>query len=204
MKRFATMLLGIALSIGAVAATAPVTCIAPDGSVLAYTAPAPVVVTPPPVNTGIVYGYRNGVLSWGGDFTQGNTSVNYRDTVGDPGSLDIAFTSTAAYGLYLPYFGQPSANFLIPNPGYKALTFALKPTKAGARFTVMFVRSNDAPTNCVAILSPAPTVGQFTTYTLALSDLCVATDAQLYKFVLQDATGATSNKWYLKDLGFVF
>lgn len=185
-------------------AAAPLTCTDAAGNLFSFTLAAvvpPPVVTPPPV-PGVTYGYKDGAFTWGGDFTQNNTSVDYKDTAGDPGHLDIAFTSTQAYGLYLPYFGPSTANFLIPNPGYTSLTLALKPTQAGGKFTVMFVRSNDVPTNCVVNLSPAPVVGQFTVYTLSLKALCVDTDAKLYKFVLQDQSGH-SNKWYMKDLGFV-
>lgn len=185
------------------AATAPTTCTAPDGSVLSYTAPGVVVAPPtPPPASGIVYGYQNGVFSWGGDFTQTGTSVNYHDTVGDPGRQDIAFSSSVQWGLYLPYFGSQSANYLIPNPGYKALTFGLKTTRAAGPFTVYFIRSGDLPTNCSVTLSPAPQPGVWVTYTVSLASLCVATDKQLYKFGLQDHSGVAPTVWYMRDLGF--
>lgn len=203
-----------ALMLGLLASTAfaasPLTCTDAAGNLFSFTVASPVVVTPPvvsPPSTGVVWGYKNGVMSWAGDFTQQNTTVNYHDTVGDPGSQDILFTQSASWGLYLPYF---SGNFSYPNQGFKALTIDLKPTLPGQAWQLFFITVGDnaLPNICTVVVpgkyGAATKVGGWATYVIPLKDVCQDAAASLYKFGLQDQTpgSPSKNAWYIRNMGF--
>lgn len=166
--------------------------------------PPPVVVPPvivPPVSV-TAWGYRAGVWSWANDFSFA-ARANYADTVGNAPGTDIAVTLLGAWGGWLPVM---AANFVYPTAGYTKLTFALKPTRVGQKWNVYFVGVGDValPAGCgrdVLAYGPAPVAGQWATYTIPLADLCVL-GKSVYKFAIQDQTGASVNTWYVNDVGF--
>lgn len=166
----------------------------------------------PPTATSWVY--YNGKFSWGGDWSAGATA-NYADTTGKPlsGATDIAMTLTSSYGMWIPYApigvaGLPSFDA----SAYTKLTFALKPTVAGQKWSLYAVQApagetftqgcviNDISTYGTAV------VGQWTTYTVPLSVLCVgnglAVGTTLRKLGLQDQSGSVGNKWDIDNVGF--
>jgi hypothetical protein len=155
---------------------------------------SPPVVTPPIVTPpGIFWLYRNGVKTLAGDFTQQGTAVDYATGT---------FSSTAKWGLWLPYF---AANYALPNFGYKSLLLSLKPTIPGQDWTIAFTRAGDIPTNIVKPISaygPKPVMGVWADYVIPLADLGVDKDPALYKFGLQDQTGAVPNRWQFNNVGF--
>jgi len=170
--------------------------------------PAPViVVTPPPVVTppasATAWGYHAGVWSWATDYSFA-VKVNYADTVGNAPGKDIAVSLTNAWGGWLPVM---AANWKYSTAGYTKLTFSLKPTVANQQWAVYFVGAGDValPAGCgkdVLKYGPAPVVGQWATYTIPLSDLCVGGGIDVYKFGIQDKTGLSVNTWYVNDAGF--
>lgn len=171
---------------------------------VAVTPAPPVVVVPPIVVTGpTAWGYHNGVWSWAGDYSYA-AKINYADTVGSPPATDIAVTLTSAWGAWQPFM---AANWKYSTVGYTKLTFSLKPTRAGQHWNVFFVGVGDValPAGCgkdVLKYGPAPVVGQWAAYTVPLADLCVGGGIDVYKFDIQDQTGAAVNTWYVNDVGF--
>jgi hypothetical protein len=145
--------------------------------------------------------YYNGSFDWPGDFDFAAVA-NYSDTSGDPlsGARDIKVTSSP-YGGWLPY----AQNWDFNSAPYTKLTFSLKPTRAGQRWQVYFVKVGDIPVGIaldVSSYGPAPVVGQWATYTIPLKDLGVL-GKPIYKFAIQDQTGANGNTWYVDNVGFV-
>lgn len=172
---------------------------ASDGAVITYT-PAVIVTAPPP---GAAWFYFGGQSSFVQDFSY-SVSVNYKDVNGAPlsGSNDIAVKISGQWGGFQPVF---ASNYAWPTTGYSKLTFALKPTIAGESFSTYFTGVGDVNLNCgvdIAKYGPAPTVGQWGTYTIPLADLCVSGKA-VYKFAIQDKTGKTGQTFYLDNIGFV-
>lgn len=176
------------------------------GQTVAVT-PAPVVVVPPPVvippTASVAWGYHAGVYLWALDYSFA-TKINYADTVGNAPGNDIAVTLTGAWGGWLPVM---AANWKYSTAGYTKLTFSLKPTRVGQKWNVYFVGVGDVnlPAGCgkdVLTYGPAPIAGQWATYTVPLADLCVGGGIDVYKFAIQDQTGAAVNTWYVNDVGF--
>lgn len=185
--------------------TAVVTC---QG--MAVTLPATPPVTTPPVVTppaaGTFWIYRQGVFNWGGDYSFGGLTVNYKDTVGKPGSFDIACSLHGQWGGFLPYAGGTVPLWNFDATPYNALTFAFKPTLANQTAQVYFVKVNDVPVGVVVDpfsgkYGPKPQVGTWASYSIPLADLGVK-GTSVYKFAIQDQTGSSSNVFYLDDIGF--
>jgi hypothetical protein len=148
--------------------------------------------------------YANGLFDWPGDYSFAAT-VDYSDTSGEPlsGAYDIKITLISAWGAWLPY----AQNYDFNSKPYTKLTFALKPTVSAQQWNVYFVAAGDVSlangcTQNVLNYGPAPVVGQWGTYSIPLSALCVA-GTSIYKFAIQDQTGLSSNEWYVDNVGFV-
>ena len=144
--------------------------------------------------------YYNGVFDWPGDYSYAATP-NYADTSGAPlsGPHDIKMTSSA-WGGWLPY----ALNWDFNSAPYSKLTFALKPTRSDQTWQVYFVKVGDVPVGIaidVAKYGPTPVAGKWATYTVPLSVLGVA-GTSIYKFAIQDQTGANGNTWYIDNVGF--
>ncbi len=167
-------------------------------------APAPAVPAAPTAGAGTFWVYANGLFDWPGDYSFAAT-VDYTDTSGQPlsGAYDIKVTLNAVWGGWLPY----AQNYDFNSKPYTKLTFALKPTVSAQQWDVYFVGVGDVSlasgcTQNVLNYGPAPVVGQWATYTIPLSALCVA-GTSIYKFAIQDQTGLSSNVWYVDNVGFV-
>jgi hypothetical protein len=151
--------------------------------------------------SGTSWVYHDGGFDWPGDYDFAAVA-NYSDTSGDPvsGAHDIKMTS-APYGGWLPY----AQNWDFNSAPYTKLTFSLKPTRTGQRWQVYFVKVGDTPVGIALDVShygPTPVVGQWGTYTIPLQDLGVL-GKPIYKFAIQDQTGASGNVWYINNVGFV-
>lgn len=163
------------------------------------TVPDPTVVPTPSVH----WLYHAGVKTLAGDFTQAGTAVDYFDISGAPadGPTDILFTSSAAYGLFLPYFAP---NYALPNPGWKNFLISVKTTIPGENWKIYFEKVGDLPTGVEVMLAPkygpAHVPGQWGSYVVPLADLGVAGDAALYKCGLQSSF-AGNTRVYFNDLG---
>jgi hypothetical protein len=169
---------------------------------------------PPPPPSDAQWGYNAGQWTWAGDYSS-NAVANYHDTQGGPlsGSTDIAVQVVGAWGLWQPYMCQ-DAHAPMPEctglwsystAGMTKLTFSLKPTVADQQWSVYFMGVGDKNLNCaknVLSYGPAPVVGKWATYTVALSALCVGGGIDIYKFAIQDQTGLGSNTWYVDNVGF--
>ncbi len=154
-----------------------------------------------PAASGTSWVYYNGTFDWPGDFDFAAVA-NYSDTGGAPlsGTRDIMVTSSP-YGGWLPY----AQNWDFNSARYTKLTFSLKPTRAGQTWQVYFVKINDVPVGIsidVSKYGPTPVEGQWGTYTIPLSVLGVL-GQPIYKFAIQDQTGASGNVWYIDNVGFV-
>jgi hypothetical protein len=161
--------------------------------------PAP---TPPPA--GVSWGYYNGKFEWATDFSYAAT-IGYNDTSGAPesGTMDIKVISQA-WGAWQPVM---SDTFSWSTKGYTKLRFDLKPTHSGQTWNVFFVGVGDKalPGSCgpsVLKYGPVPVVGKWATYEVPLSDLCVGGGIDVYKFDIQDQTGAANNTWYVDNVGY--
>jgi hypothetical protein len=153
---------------------------------------------PTTANTSWVY--YNGVFDWPGDYSFA-ASADYVDTSGSPmsGAHDIKITSNA-WGGWLPY----ALNWNFNAAPYSKLTFSLKPTRTDQTWQVYFVKVGDIPVGIaidVTQYGPTPVAGQWGTYTVPLSVLGVA-GTSIYKFAIQDQTGANGNTWYVDNVGF--
>lgn len=150
--------------------------------------------------------YYNGVFNWGGDYSYALTP-DYKDTSGNPvsGAYDIKMTNSASGG-WLPYAGGTVPMWNFDDSPYTKLTLTLKPTMPNQTWNLYFIKVGDIalPPSCTVNLTsfgPAPVVGQWATYTVPLSTLCVS-NTSVYKFGLQDSTGH-ANTWYADNVGFV-
>jgi hypothetical protein len=173
------------------AAVAPVPVITP------VPAPAPI----PAPTSAASWVYYNGVFDWPGDYSFA-ASPDYTDTSGAPlsGAHDIKVTSSS-WGGWLPY----ALNWKFNAAPYTSLTFSLKPTRSDQTWQVYFVKVGDIPVGIaidVAQYGPQPVAGQWGTYTVPLAALGVA-GTSIYKFAIQDQTGANDNTWYIDNVGFV-
>jgi len=167
--------------------------------------------------------YQDGAFNWAGDFSYG-ANIDYSDTSGGPlsGSHDIKVSITTAYGAWQPYgcgnspytsasggsmAGECAATFEFINPGYRSLTFAVKPTVANWSGDIYFMGVGDVGLNCTKNLPGSygpnpPVANQWNVYTVPLSDLCVAAAPTLYKFAIQDQTGLGNTVFYIDNVGF--
>ena len=151
--------------------------------------------------SGTSWVYYDGIFDWPGDFDFAAVA-NYSDTSGAPlsGSHDIMMTSSP-YGGWLPY----AQNWDFNSAPYTKLTFSLKPTRAGQTWQAYFVKVGDVPVGITINVSeygPTPVAGQWGTYTIPLSVLGVL-GQPIYKFAIQDQSGASGNVWYIDNVGFV-
>lgn len=183
--------------------------------------PAPPATTPPaPSGKVQLWVYSSGYFQWAGDYSFALDSLSYTDTSGSPLSppYDIKVVSEP-YGGWQPYgcgsewqsqrvegVAVCAALFEWKNPGYTALTFAIKPTVANWSGNVYFVGVGDVSLNCGQSLPGdygpnPPLANQWNVYTVPLSDLCVAATATLYKFAIQDQTGS-QDTWFIDNVGF--
>jgi hypothetical protein len=164
--------------------------------------PAPTPIpTPVPTTAAAAWVYYNGVFDWPGDYSFA-ASPDYTDTSGAPlsGAHDIKVTSSS-WGGWLPY----ALHWNFNAAPYSSLTFSLKPTRSDQTWQVYFVKVGDIPVGIaidVTQYGPTPVVGQWGTYTVPLKALGVA-GTSIYKFAIQDQTGANDNTWYIDNVGFV-
>jgi hypothetical protein len=148
--------------------------------------------------------YYNGSFDWPTDYSFA-ASLDYRDKTGEPrsGAYDIKVQVTGAWGGWSPV----ANNFVFNDKAYNHLTLSLKPTVANQTWKIYFVGAGGQPlanecTRSVNAYGAAPVLGQWKTYTIPLSDLCVAGDAAVYKFAVQDTTGLSDNTWFVDNVGF--
>jgi hypothetical protein len=158
--------------------------------------------TPTPVPTGTFSVYSNGVFNWAGDFSW-NASINYKDTVGKPGALDIAVSITSAYGGFQPY-AQGGAFDTSP---YKYLQYCAKPTRSGQVFGMGFAAAGDVGDGGIVNIGagtaygPSPTAGQWGCYKIPLADFKL-TNPSILKFSVADGSGAATNTYYIDSIAF--
>jgi hypothetical protein len=145
--------------------------------------------------------YKNGQFNWAGDYSW-LASINYKDTVGDPGNTDIAVSITGQWGGFQPYAqgGQ------FDTSPYKYITFTAKPTVAGQVYGMGIAATGDVADGVSVTVGggtygPAPVVGQWSTYNVLLADFKL-TNPLILKFAIADGTGNPTNLFYLKDVGF--
>jgi hypothetical protein len=191
------------------------------------TDPPPVTSPPATSSSSVAWGYFNGTFNWGGDYSW-NVSLNYQDTSGEPlsGAHDLKVSLTGQWGGWQPYMcselGEPLtacvAQYDYPLAGFTYLTVSLKPTVANQQWSAQFVAVGDTGIPCnyanpanagagvnITAYGPAPVAGQWGTYKIPLSAFCVGSgtsNANVYKFHIQDQTGLSSNTWYVDNVGF--
>jgi hypothetical protein len=156
--------------------------------------------------------YYNGVLNWGGDWSWQVTSINYKDTAGAPlsGSYDVAVSNLQSGG-WQPYVNsncQQNLSLCFDTRPYNYLIFSLKPTRANQIWASGFMSSGDTPdgillSNIAQYCSGGsnPPVGQWESCKIPLSAYGF-TDLTILKFMIQDVTGASSDLWYVDNVGF--
>lgn len=196
-------------------AAAAETFTASDGAKITYT-PAPAVANPPPppppVVPPVVPGplafavYKDGAFSWQGDYSYPKPplTIDLKDKSGSPpsGTFDIRIMPNGGqWPAWQPFANDPQQSW--STAGLKALVFKLKPTAAGQGYHVLFLYAHDVSTNCPVELAPkygpAPVQGVWASYSIPLSDLCVA-GKDIYKFAVQQYTGSAD--WFMADVGF--
>jgi aryl-phospho-beta-D-glucosidase BglC (GH1 family) len=201
------------------------TCVAANNcSSTSTPPPPPPSPVPPPGGTGSAgsafWVYRNGVFSWGGDYSS-NATPNYKSTAGNPetGSYDISVAVTGAWGLWQPYAGGTVPTWDFNAAGYNYLTLDLKPTVTGQVWHLYFMQVGDkliigpnggAEVVDVSKYGPAPVVGKWATYKIPLSAVLTQHSTGsavlvtgVYKFAIQDQTGRSRNTWYVDNVGFI-
>jgi len=175
----------------------------------------PPVVAPPVAGTSWVY--HNGVFLWPGDWSGAASTINYADTVGKPGSKDIAFKTNAAFGFWLPYppissaTQQPSFN----TSSYNNLTISIKPTSAAQTYSLGAYRytvtngqfegdiSTGAGVSDVGkYCSPKLAAGSWSVCSIPLSAIQASNLSTFYKFIFQDQSGQAGLTTYLDAVGF--
>ena len=150
----------------------------------------------------IAWVYHDGRFLWSGDYSF-NANALYTDNGGGPpdGRHDIKVTVTGPWGGFQPF----ARNWEFDLRPYACFTFALKPTVPEQTIRVYFEGSGDilAGTFVDALkYGPTPLVGQWSTYTIPLSELGIA-GRHVAKFAIQDQTGLPNNVFYLADIGFL-
>jgi hypothetical protein len=88
---------------------------------------------------------------------------------------------------------------------YNYLQFAFKPSRANQAAEVYFMLVGDKPVGFGVDpfkYGPAPVPGQWGVYTIPLADIGVAR-TKIYKFAIQDKTGAKDNVFYVNDVMFL-
>lgn len=157
---------------------------------------SPPVVTPP-VNTpsgnpGQVY---VGKFLWPGDWSF-QAAPNYTDK--DPqGNTCMSFTTTGPWGGWLPYAPNQDLN-ITP---YTSLQFDVQSTVAGQNLQLQFDAAGDTP-NGVAVVVQGSSPGTWATVTIPLYKFKLTTK-DILKFSIQDETGKTGVKTYLRNVSFV-
>lgn len=146
--------------------------------------------------------YDDGAFSWPSDLSFSATP-NYMDTTGAPlsGSYDIKVTLTGAFGGWAPL--APGNRFDVT--GYKSIRFALKPTRTDQQWSCLLQKTDGVVATMSANVldyGPAPIVGKWGVYTIPLEDL-ESPGAPVYKLIISDQTGVTSNYWYVDNVGFL-
>lgn len=193
---------------GTLQVNTPVDLDALAAAIVKLSAP-PVVTIPPPVvtptNDTTFWVYKDGVYSWGGDYSFAATA-NYSDSYGIPSGHDIAVTVTKPYGGFLPYAGGTVPQWNFDDSPYNYLVFDFKPTIDGQKAQVYFVKVGDIPVGVVVDpfngkYGPKPVKGVWGSYKIPLTDLGVQ-DVSVYKFAIQDQTGLTGHIFYLNNIGF--
>jgi hypothetical protein len=169
---------------------------------LAAASAAPRVMPSTPAGRPAFWVYAHGHFAWPGDYSYAAVP-DYRDRSGGaPGGFrDIKVTLTGKWGGWQPFSPHWSFN----SRPYSELTFALKPTVAGQRWSCQFVKIHDVPVGIsvdVARYGPAPVAGRWATYTIPLAALGVV-GQPIYKFAIQDQTGRARNVWYIDNVGFI-
>lgn len=189
---------------------APGTYTLPAGSTIVV---PQAVVTPPPATASWIY--HNGQYFWGTDWSSGGTA-NYSDTSGAPvsGTKDIAFTTSAQWGLWTPVAPNNAAGIpAFDASPYTHLTLSLKPTRAVQVWSLYAVPGPDGETfvpgtvvDDISVYGPAPAIGKWGTYLIPLSVLGVgkglAVGTNLRKLGLQDQSGPAGNAFFIDAVGF--
>jgi hypothetical protein len=155
--------------------------------------------------------YKNGKFAWPGDYSY-QATVDYKDKAGKPDgeTYDIAVTLNGQWGAWQPY----ASGMNYDRTGRTNLVFKLKPTK-GTGFSLQFLKVGDkpmrvSPTNGgqlsvdISKYGPAPTPGQWGSYSVPLDD--VVKDAgvvlqNFYKFAIQNQSGLGDDVYYIADVG---
>jgi len=155
--------------------------------------------------------YYNGVFNWGGDWSFA-ASANYKDTAGVPieGAFDIVITAQQ-WGGWQPYVSancQSNISQCFDTTPYKYLIFSAKPTVANQVFDVGFMSAGDTPdgqtifnTSSYCSGGSNPALGQWESCKIPLSAFAL-TDTTILKFWISDQSGASSNHFYLDNVGF--
>ena len=169
---------------------------------------------------GIVsWAYKNGVFSWPGDWSGDAVTLNYQDTVGDPGIEDVSVHVNSSWGYWLPYCPQDGPTihgYTVPScdvSTYAAITMQLKATIPNQTWSLAIFKYtivngelvDDTIVGGVGDLTPyggPALVGKFVTYTIPLSELGASGLTTMYKFLLQDQTGRSGQTWYINQVGF--
>jgi len=164
--------------------------------------------------------YHNGVFSWPGDWSGDVVTLNYHDTIGDPGTEDLSVHVNSPWGFWLPYCPQVGPDidgYKVPScdvSSYSGITLQLKATIADQKWSLTIFKYNivngvlkdDTVVGGVDDLTPyggPAKVGHFVTYTVPLSDMKASGLKTMYKFMLQDQSGKTGQTWYVNNVGFV-
>jgi hypothetical protein len=163
--------------------------------------------------------YKDGVFNWPGDWSGSEAQINYKDTVGDPGTEDIAVKVEAPWGFWLPYcpqVGPTIAGYRVPScdlAPYTSITMRMKATIAKQTWSLTIYKYNvvDGQLKADTVVGSVPNlapyggdaeVGKFVTYTVPLADLGASGLTTMYKLLLQDETGLTGQTWYVNDVAF--
>jgi hypothetical protein len=164
--------------------------------------------------------YHDGVFRWPGDWSGDVVTLNYHNSVGDPGTEDLSVHVNSPWGFWLPYCPQVGPDidgYKVPScdvSSYSGITLQLKATIADQKWSLTIFKYNivngvlkdDTVVGGVDDLTPyggAAKVGEFVTYTVPLSDMKASGLTTMYKFMLQDQTGKTGQTWYVNAVGFV-
>jgi hypothetical protein len=161
--------------------------------------------TPPPASPGSGAVYANGNFYWPGDWSGSNTTLNYKDTVGNAPNEDLSFTSNGPWAYWLPYAPLVGGNPQINLAPFHALQMSLKPTKPNQKWSVNLYKAGDVMIGTISDISvygSAPVVGQWGVYTVPLSVLN-GMGITAEKFLLQDQTGLTGNIFYINNVAFI-
>lgn len=225
-----TLAVGVLLIVATVAAfgqtLTPGTYTVPAGTTIVVPAPAVIVgggttVAPPPV-TGKTYTvYSNGVLGggdgqWVNTFDDVSLTTVYKDTSGSPttGTYDLKVTGGQTFPIWMPYANAAKSFSMAP---YSNVQFDLKVATAGDPFQFYFVPAGDeaCPSGLTCFVQLGNGVAQYgapasfkagvwyhITIPLAACSVPSFPAGAVYKFGLQEDSGAIGRVWYVGTVTF--